>query len=282
MKKIFIGIVAAVMMVSLTACGGSGNTASGNWNYKTGVAAYTRTGDAYGAAAADTDKITSTIVAAVFDDKGNIVKVNIDEVEARPGAAGEITSKKELGDDYGMKAVSSIGKEWHEQIANLEKWLEGKDISRLTSTVAGRMGEYSRSNSRPSGAAAEWTARNPDGTTGGTMPDSAVANSGRNSGGNSGTGNSGGNSGTGNSGRNSGSDNSSTANSGTGGTDNSGGMMNDMMDGLNSTIDDMTDGGQNDAGTTAGMWMDEDLRSMVTIDTTNIQTAIEKAWRNAK
>jgi len=270
MKKIFTGIVAAVIMISLTACGGSGNTATGNWNYKTGVAAYTRAGDAYGTAPADTDKITSTIVAAVFDDKGNIVKVNIDEVEVRPGAAGEIVSKKELGNDYGMKAASSIGKEWHEQVASLEKWLEGKDISRLTSTVAGRMGEYTRSNSRPSGAADEWTARNPDGTTGGTMPDSAMADSGRNSGGtNSGTGNSG-------------SGNSGMTNSGTGDTANSGGMMNDMIDGVNSAIDDMTDGGQNDAGTTAGMWMDEDLRSMVTIDTTYIQTAIEKAWRNAK
>ena len=140
------------------------------------------------------------------------------------------------------------------------------------------MGEYMNSNSRPSGAADEWTVRNSDGTVGGTMPDGAMANSG----GNSGTGNSGGNSGTGNSGRNSGGANSGMDNSGSSGTDNSGGMMNDMMDGLDSAIDDMTDGGQNDAGTTAGMWMDEDLRSMVTIDTTNIQTAIEKAWRNAK
>lgn len=254
MKKIITGIVMAAVMVSLVSCGNTNNTASGNWNYKTGVAAYTRAGNSYGTTTTDSDKVTSTIVAAVFDNNGKIVKVNIDEVEARPGEAGEIVSKKELGNDYGMKAASSIGKEWHEQVASLEKWLEGKDISRLTSTVTGRMGEYTRSNSRPSAAADEQIVRNSDGTVGGTMPDSAMANSGRNSG----TGNSGANSGT------------------------MGGMMNDMMDGVNSAIDNMTDGGQNDASTTAGMWMDEDLRSMVTIDTTNIQTAIEKAWRNAK
>lgn len=259
MKKIITAVIAVAVMLSAAACGKTTDGMTNNWNYKTGLATYTRAGSAYGSGTQE--QITSTMVAAVFDSQGKIVKINIDEVEYRPGATGEITSKKELGDDYGMKAASGIGKEWYQQVNDLEKWLEGKDISRLTSTATGRMGEYMRSDSQPSGAADEWTARNPDGTTGGTMPDSAMANSGRNSGaGNSGTGNSGANS----------------------GMDNSGGMMNDMMDGVNSAINDMTDGGENYTGTTSGLWAGEDLRAVATIDTAGIRTAIEKAWRNAK
>ena len=259
MKKIFTGIVAAAVMLSMVSCG-TGKVDDGRWDYKTGVAAYTRAGASYGTAAGDTDKVTSTIVAAVFDSEGKIVKVKIDEVEARPGAAGEIISKKELGDDYGMKAVSSIGKEWHQQVTELEKWLEGKDISRLTSTITGKMGEYMRGNSRPSGAADEYTVRNGDGTTGGTMPDSAMADSAKD-----------------NSAGSMMNSSSTAADSGTVGD-----MVDNVTDGINSAIDNMTDGGKNETGTTAGIWADEDLRAMVTIDTSGIQTALQKAWRNAK
>ena len=44
---------------------------------------------------------------------------------------GNVQSKKELGDAYGMKAYSGIGKEWYEQIEYLENWLKGKKISDL-------------------------------------------------------------------------------------------------------------------------------------------------------
>ena len=49
-------------------------------------------------------------------------------------ATGKITSdlttgvktKKQLGDEYGMKAISGIGKEWYEQTEALEKYVVGK------------------------------------------------------------------------------------------------------------------------------------------------------------
>jgi len=37
----------------------------------------------------------------------------------------------ELGKDYGMIKASSIGKEWFEQIADLEKWMVGKTIDEI-------------------------------------------------------------------------------------------------------------------------------------------------------
>ncbi len=45
----------------------------------------------------------------------------------------EIKTKVELGDDYGMKARSEIGKEWYEQIAELEKWMVGKTVDEIKS-----------------------------------------------------------------------------------------------------------------------------------------------------
>ncbi|MBR5520658.1 MAG: hypothetical protein IKU54_01550 [Oscillospiraceae bacterium] len=244
MKRFIAGVLASAMALSLTACG-TDTTRSGKWDYKTGLATYTRTGNSYGGARTADDKVTSTIVAAVFDKNGKIVKVSIDEVESRPGITGEFVSKKEMGDNYGMKAVSGIGKEWYEQVNGLEKWLEGKDISRLTSTVTGKMRQYA-DNSVNYGNTDTYTKAN-------SAPDS-TANSANNV--------------------------------------NSGGMMDssgvigdiagDVMDGVNDVIDGMTDGGQNNTGIASGMWADEDLRAMVTIDTTNIQRAVEMAWQNAK
>ena len=43
----------------------------------------------------------------------------------------ELKTKVELGDDYGMIVRSGIGKEWYEQIADLEKWMVGKTIDQI-------------------------------------------------------------------------------------------------------------------------------------------------------
>ena len=44
---------------------------------------------------------------------------------------GEHPTKKELGDGYGMKAASSIGKEWFEQTEALEDWCVGKTVEEV-------------------------------------------------------------------------------------------------------------------------------------------------------
>ena len=42
-----------------------------------------------------------------------------------------LQTKTELGDAYGMKAASKIGKEWHEQAAALSVYVTGKTIDEV-------------------------------------------------------------------------------------------------------------------------------------------------------
>jgi hypothetical protein len=85
-----------------------------------------------------------TVMAAVgFDSAGKVVSVTIDNAQTRvnfdtdlkltsdPDA--EYKTKVELGDEYGMKKRSEIGKEWYEQIAELEKWMVGKTVDEIKS-----------------------------------------------------------------------------------------------------------------------------------------------------
>lgn len=78
----------------------------------------------------------TTIAVTVLDKDGKVVKTIIDTAQTKVqyNLEGEVESsftdlpktKKELGDDYGMKGASAIGKEWFEQIAALEDWTVGK------------------------------------------------------------------------------------------------------------------------------------------------------------
>ena len=71
-----------------------------------------------------------TIVAVVFDTAQS--KVNFDAAGAiTTDLSAGVQTKKELGDSYGLKAASGIGKEWYEQIAALEKWMTGKTVDEV-------------------------------------------------------------------------------------------------------------------------------------------------------
>jgi uncharacterized protein YuzE len=85
-----------------------------------------------------------TVMAAVgFDKDGKVAKVTIDTAQTKVNfdTSLQVTSdltakyktKVELGDDYGMKKNSDIGKEWYEQIAELEKWMIGKTVDEIKS-----------------------------------------------------------------------------------------------------------------------------------------------------
>ncbi len=86
-------------------------------------------------------QVDSTIVAATFDQDGRVVDVMIDvaqvrvhfdeELQVASDPADQILSKKELGDDYGMRRASEIEREWHEQIADLEAWMAGKTVDEI-------------------------------------------------------------------------------------------------------------------------------------------------------
>ncbi len=86
-------------------------------------------------------QVDSVIASATFDENGRVVDVMIDTAQVRvefdedlqvaTDPTGEFRSKKELGDDYGMRVASDIEKEWDEQIAALEEWMAGKTVDEI-------------------------------------------------------------------------------------------------------------------------------------------------------
>lgn len=111
-------------------------------------------------------QVDNTISALVLDEEGKVAEVIIDTAQTKVSydlegklvpAEGEPKTKKELGDEYGMRGASEIEKEWFEQIAALEDWSIGKtpdevagmelaeDVPTaedLTSTVTIKVGGY--------------------------------------------------------------------------------------------------------------------------------------------
>ena len=93
--------------------------------------------DAEGTAQCD-----ATVAAVTVDSNGAIVECVIDIAQTKIGvsADGKITSdlnaeypsKRELGDDYGMKKASSIGKEWYEQADAFAEWAVGKTAADIS------------------------------------------------------------------------------------------------------------------------------------------------------
>ena len=85
-------------------------------------------------------QVDTVVAATAFDAAGNVAGVQIDNAQTRVNydAEGKVTSDKaapilskvELGDDYGMGAVSQVGN-WHEQIAALEAWMVGKSVDEI-------------------------------------------------------------------------------------------------------------------------------------------------------
>ena len=83
---------------------------------------------------------TSLAVAAI-DDSGKVLDTWIDAVvhgitfDKTGKLTADLTAlgatKRELGDAYGMKKASAIGKEWWEQADALEAYLEGKTVEEI-------------------------------------------------------------------------------------------------------------------------------------------------------
>ncbi len=86
-------------------------------------------------------QVTINFTAVTVDDNGVIDACVIDSIQANVGvdAAGQLTtdpatlfpSKNELGDNYGMKGVSSVGKDWHDQAAAFAAYCVGKTIDEV-------------------------------------------------------------------------------------------------------------------------------------------------------
>lgn len=92
-----------------------------------------------------------TLVAVTVDDAGVIDRCVIDAIQSQIhfDSTGKITTpmdtafatKRELGDEYGMRAVSSIGKEWNEQLAALAEYAEGKTVEELKTMAVDETGK---------------------------------------------------------------------------------------------------------------------------------------------
>ncbi len=89
-----------------------------------------------------TAQCDATIAAVTVDSNGAIVECVIDIAQTKIGvsSSGKITSdlnaeypsKRELGDSYGMKKASVIGKEWYEQADGFAEWAVGKTKSDIS------------------------------------------------------------------------------------------------------------------------------------------------------
>jgi len=133
----FFAVIAIVLSMALLAgCSGGGAVKTGLGTVISIEKSKDATSDAEGVAQVDT-----VMAAVTVDSKGKIVSVTIDTAQTKVtfSADGKITADKsaelktkvEYGDTYGMKKASSIGKEWYEQIADLEKWMVGKTIDQV-------------------------------------------------------------------------------------------------------------------------------------------------------
>lgn len=102
---------------------------------KTGLAIVSSMGSSKDAGEKDGNaQVDSIAVAVIVDADGKIVNCMIDTAQNKMAftAEGKVVmndefkTKKELGDAYGMKAASGIGKEWYEQAEALEQYVIGK------------------------------------------------------------------------------------------------------------------------------------------------------------
>ena len=293
MKKFLALTVALALSFSAVGCGSNGTDNNTNSDmidssaYRVGIGSYTATEKSSPAAGEDNGKgvVDTTYATVVFDENNIIKKVYIDQVETKvyfdskgqlvnESAYNNVRSKRELGDEYGMKAASNIGKEWYEQINSLENWLVGKNIDEISRYVE-NMGSYGTENDYANNIAngAENTV---DGVVDGIVDGAKGIADGIVNGAND-----------------------MMGNKNTDGTDTAEGITNDTTDNNmtgdtqnnstptdpNSTSGGTTDSNINDNNAENGSntlnW-EEDLKSSVTIDLTNIQRALHKAYMNAR
>lgn len=146
MKKILTTLCAVAMLAGCTA-GGSKKSSTNTASTKEETAATVMVGTGSVTNVSNKTKEGSD-TAAQFDTtfasvvlEGNVIKYvyfDVAQDKVTYDATGHVTSdntastsKKALGDKYGMKDKSSIKKEWYEQVEALEKWAVGKTVEEV-------------------------------------------------------------------------------------------------------------------------------------------------------
>ncbi len=155
MKKILALLLCLVMVpMALAACGQTQETPPVETPKnvtKTGLAIISNTekskdaGEGNGLAQFD-----SIVVAVLVDSSGKIVNAAIDSAQTKVEFTnkGKITTpldsvfeaKQELGEKYGMKKASKIGKEWNEEATALSNYVIGKTIEEVKGIAVNETG----------------------------------------------------------------------------------------------------------------------------------------------
>ena len=146
MKKILTTLCAVAMLAGCTA-GGSKKSSTNTTSTKeetaatvmVGTGSVTNVANKASEGADTTAKFDTTFASVVLE--GNVIKYvyfDVAQDKVTYDATGHVTSdnttsmsKKDLGDNYGMKDKSSIKKEWYEQVEALEKWAVGKTVEEV-------------------------------------------------------------------------------------------------------------------------------------------------------
>lgn len=145
MKKILTTLCAVAMLAGCTAGGSKKSSANTSTKEETAATVMVGTGSVTSVSnkvkeGADTTAQFDTTFASVVLE-GNVIKYvyfDVAQDKVTYDATGHVTSdnsasmsKKDLGDNYGMKDKSSIKKEWYEQVEALEKWAVGKTVEEV-------------------------------------------------------------------------------------------------------------------------------------------------------
>ena len=145
MKKILTTLCAVAMLAGCTAGGSKKSSTNTSTKEETAATVMVGTGSVTNVASKVNEgfdkevKFDTTFASVVLE--GNVIKYvyfDVAQDKVTFDSAGHVTSdnttstsKKELGDKYGMKDKSSIKKEWYEQVEALEKWAVGKTVEEV-------------------------------------------------------------------------------------------------------------------------------------------------------
>lgn len=126
-KYVSILLVVAMAMTVLAACGGQKE-------YKLGMGVVVSTSSSKEGQA----QVDATYAAVVVDKDGKIVDCAIDVAQNKQSIAEGVAAvgqtyltKQEKKEDYGMKGVSGIGKEWYEQADFFANFVVGKTAAEV-------------------------------------------------------------------------------------------------------------------------------------------------------
>ncbi|HPO04480.1 MAG TPA: hypothetical protein PLV37_03095 [Bacillota bacterium] len=158
-KKIALILVLVLAVFAFTACGGGSVTPPEDDGTDVPAAGAVKTGYAVVTSAAKsvdadekngTAQADSTVVAVTVDENGIITNCVIDHAQTKIEISKDgkivtpldtvIPGKQELGEAYGMKKASSIGKEWNEQATALSNYVIGKTVSEVKGIAVNEKG----------------------------------------------------------------------------------------------------------------------------------------------